>query len=232
MKKVLHILIVGMFTIGMTGCAPSMVQTTKAGTQQVEQRVGFVMTAKNVKVEAPNSIFKSIVGTAVGALIGTQIGQGAGKTVATVAGGIVGGVAGSSLSTVDGQKITVLLETKKTVMITKPIENGVEYHAGDYVMVTFTLDGQANEIEMAKEETIKKLIASRALIVQQREKVVREIVYIEKKSEQKTHKKEQTSSNKETKRDNDKSVSTRSSAPVTQISQKTNDGVDFMVVEK
>lgn len=239
MKKVVLATSITVAALMFTGCAPTMPGVAQTGTKQVEQRVGFIMTAKDVKVESDSKGFANIVGGAIGAVIGNQFGGGTGKALATGAGAAAGAVAGSLMSTVDGQELTVLLENKKTVMITKPTENNVTYNVGDYVMVTFSMDGKALGLEPAKDELVKKLVAAHTPLVRERDKVVRQTVYVpvyvpQQKANTSAKKVSQKTKTQEPKQ-KVVPITTKPatpSVPGTQINKKSDDGVDFMVVEK
>ena len=146
------------------------------------------------------------------------------------------------LSTVDGQELTVLLENKKTVMITKPVENNVSYNVGDYVMVTFGMDGKALGVEAAKEDLVKKLVAAHTPLVKERDKVVKQTVYVPVYVPQATQQNNVKKAVHKTKKQEPKAVEkvipvTAKTAPVptvpaTQINKKSNDGVEFIIEEK
>lgn len=159
-----------------TGCAG--LTGVKSGTAEVSQRMGFVTSTKEVMVESDKKEVFAGVGAAIGAGVGNLFGDGLGKTVATIGGGLAGGAAGAMASKDEGQKLTVQMEDRRIIQITKAIGSDKKFERGDYVIVTFDKTGQASDVELADKDVVNKLIDNRPPLVVEREKLVK--VYVDR----------------------------------------------------
>lgn len=146
MKKYLigTMLAVSMLTFS-TGCADKALDASRAGSIS-ESYSGVVQNVEGVSIKGDGT-WTSIIGMIVGGVVGNQLGEGAGKDLATMGGTMVGAVAGQEADVRNAQRITVRLDSGKTITTVLPIDanNPNRYKAGDNVTLYIT-NGRVTEI--------------------------------------------------------------------------------------
>lgn len=121
---------------GLTGHTYSRAEARQAQAVQF----GRLESVTPVIIEGnQNGLIGTGGGALIGGLLGNQIGGGSGKQIATVVGAIAGGVAGnhaeSNLTRVQGQELTVRLDSGRVISVVQAAENGQFMEAGARVRV-------------------------------------------------------------------------------------------------
>ncbi len=146
MKKVIYSMLVsfGLVLMG-SGCASKALPASRAGTIS-ESYTGVVRAVEPVKIKGDGK-WTSIIGMIAGGALGHQIGEGEGKDLATMGGVLVGAAAGEDMDVRDAQRITITLDSGKTITTVLPIDanNPNRYKAGDRVTI-FVTNGRVTEI--------------------------------------------------------------------------------------
>ncbi len=144
MKKVLLAASVVMSLSLVTGCAQQGLtgQTYSRNEARQVQSVQFgrLESVTPVIIEGnQNGLIGTGGGALIGGLLGNQIGGGSGKKLATVVGALAGGVAGNhaeaSLTRVQGQELTVRLDSGRIISVVQAVDNGQFMDAGARVRV-------------------------------------------------------------------------------------------------
>jgi len=128
-----------------SGCASKALDASRAGSIS-ESYSGVVLSNEAVHIKGDGK-WTSILGMISGGVLGNQIGEGEGKDLATMAGVMVGAAAGEDLDVRNAQRITVKLDSGKTITTVLPIDdnNPVMYKSGDRVTI-FVTNGRVTEI--------------------------------------------------------------------------------------
>ena len=128
-----------------SGCADKALDASRAGTIS-ESYKGVVQSVEAVNIKGDGK-WTSIIGMIAGGVLGNQIGEGAGKDLATMGGTIVGAAAGEDMDVRNAQRITVRLESGKTITTVMPIDanNPNRFKAGDPITL-FITNGRVTEI--------------------------------------------------------------------------------------
>jgi outer membrane lipoprotein SlyB len=146
MKNVMMIVVVVFSLLGISvGCASKALDASRAGTIS-ESYSGVVQSVEAVSIKGDGK-WTSIIGMIAGGVLGNQLGEGSGKDLATMGGTMVGAVAGEEADVRDAQRITVRLDSGKTITTVLPIDanNPNRYRAGDQVTLYIT-NGRVTEI--------------------------------------------------------------------------------------
>jgi outer membrane lipoprotein SlyB len=146
MKKLLisMMLVSGVLFLG-SGCASKALDASRAGTIS-ESYTGVVKAVEPVKIKGDGK-WTSIIGMIAGGALGSQIGDGAGRDLATMGGVMVGAAAGEDMDVRDAQRITIALDSGKTITTVLPIDanNPNRYSPGNRVTIYIT-NGRVTEI--------------------------------------------------------------------------------------
>jgi outer membrane lipoprotein SlyB len=144
-KSMLIVLLIFGFSGLSTGCASKALDASRAGTIS-ESYAGVVQHVEAVRIKGDGK-WTSIIGMIAGGVLGNQLGEGSGKDLATMGGTMVGAVAGEEADVRDAQRITVRLDSGKTITTVLPIDanNPNRYRAGDQVTLYIT-NGRVTEI--------------------------------------------------------------------------------------
>jgi len=128
-----------------SGCASKALDASRAGTIS-ESYSGVVQAVEDVNIKGDGK-WTSIFGMIAGGVLGNQIGDGAGRDLATMGGTIVGAAAGEDMDVRKAQRITVTLDSGKTITTVLPIDanNPRTFRAGDRVTM-FITNGKVTEI--------------------------------------------------------------------------------------
>ena len=128
-----------------SGCANKALDASRAGSIS-ESYAGVVKNVEAVSIKGDGK-WTSIFGMIAGGALGSQIGDGAGQELATMGGVIVGAAAGEDADVRNAQRITVTLDSGKTITTVLPIDanNPNKYKAGDQVTLYIT-NGRVTEI--------------------------------------------------------------------------------------
>ncbi len=128
-----------------SGCADKALDASRAGTIS-QSYTGTVQNVEAVKIKGDGK-WTSIIGMIVGGVLGNQIGEGSGKDLATIGGTMVGAVGGDEADIRSAQRITVRLDSGKTITTVLPIDanNPNRYQQGDQVTLYIT-NGRVTEI--------------------------------------------------------------------------------------
>jgi len=137
-------LVLGMLTF-TSGCASKALDASRAGTIS-ESYAGVVQNVEGVSIKGDGQM-TSIMGMILGGVLGNQIGSGSGQDLATMGGVMVGAVAGEDADVRNAQRITVRLESGKTITTVLPIDanNPNQFRAGDQITL-FITNGRVTEI--------------------------------------------------------------------------------------
>lgn len=138
-KKIAISLFVTTTMIMTSGCAGLGGVNMANEMKEVNMQLGLVVSAKDVKVAADNSVLNGTLGAGAGAMIGSLFGGGnTAKAVSTVGGGALGGATAFMLSKEDGQELTVALDDQKgkVIKVYYPIKDGIKFQKNDYVILT------------------------------------------------------------------------------------------------
>jgi len=127
------------------GCASKALDASRAGSIS-ESYAAVVKNVEPVSIKGDGK-WTSIIGMILGGVVGNQIGDGAGQDLATMGGVMVGAVAGEEADVRNAQRITVTLDSGKTITTVLPIDanNPNRYKAGDQVTLYIT-NGRVTEI--------------------------------------------------------------------------------------
>jgi outer membrane lipoprotein SlyB len=146
MKKLLSsVAIVTTLITLNSGCASKALDASRAGSIS-ESYTGVVKNVEAVNIKGDGK-WTSIIGMIAGGALGSQIGDGAGQELATMGGVIVGAAAGEDADIRNAQRITVTLDSGKTITTVLPIDanNPNRYKVGDQVTLYIT-NGRVTEI--------------------------------------------------------------------------------------
>ncbi len=128
-----------------SGCAGKALDASRAGSIS-ESYSGVVVANEAVHIKGDGK-WTSILGMIGGGVLGNQIGSGEGQDLATMAGVMVGAAAGEDMDVRNAQRITIKLDSGKTITTVLPIDdnNPTMYKAGDRVTL-FITNGRVTEI--------------------------------------------------------------------------------------
>ncbi len=128
-----------------SGCAQKVLDASRAGSIS-ESYSGVVVSNEAVHIKGDGK-WTSILGMIGGGVLGNQIGAGEGKDLATMAGVMVGAAAGEDMDVRNAQRITVKLDSGKTITTVLPLDgnNPTMYPAGSRVTL-FITNGRVTEI--------------------------------------------------------------------------------------
>ncbi len=128
-----------------SGCSSKALDASRAGTIS-ESYAGVVKNVEAVYIKGDGQM-TSIMGMILGGVVGHQFGGGSGQDLATMGGVMVGAVAGEDADVKNAQRITVRLESGKTITTVLPIDanNPNTYRSGDQVTLYIT-NGRVTEI--------------------------------------------------------------------------------------
>lgn len=146
MKKILVSMMLALGVIALTsGCSGKALDSSRAGSIS-ESYSGVVQAVEDVSIKGDGK-WTSIIGMITGGVIGHQFGGGSGKDLATIGGTMVGAVAGEEADVRSAQRITVRLDSGKTITTVLPVDgnNPNRYRAGDQVTL-FITNGRVTEI--------------------------------------------------------------------------------------
>ncbi len=146
MKKVISsIFLVLTVTMLGSGCASKALPSSRAGSIS-ESYSGIVRAVEPVSIKGDGK-WTSIIGMIAGGALGSQIGSGEGRDLATMGGVMVGAAAGEDADVRSAQRITVTLDSGKTITTVLPIDanNPNRYQAGNRVTL-FITNGKVTEI--------------------------------------------------------------------------------------
>jgi outer membrane lipoprotein SlyB len=159
--NLLIILVFGVLTAGLTGCA-----TDISGKSYSDEHVGetarslpgVVVKVRRVKV-GPDQLGKNKTGAVAGglggALLGSTMGGGRGKGLMTIGGAVAGAVGGAyaekALKTQTGLEITVKLKNGEYVTVVQGSDIG--FRRGEQVFVMVYNRGRSKVVKNDEEET-------------------------------------------------------------------------------
>lgn len=137
--------VMSLLTFSFNACASKALDASRAGSIS-ESYTGTVVSNEAVHIKGDGK-WTSILGMIGGGVLGNQIGAGEGKDLATMAGVMVGAAAGEDLDVRNAQRITVKLDSGKTITTVLPIDanNPTMYQAGNRVTL-FITNGRVTEI--------------------------------------------------------------------------------------
>jgi len=146
MKKILIATVLVLSVLSFSsGCASKALDASRAGTIS-ESYAGVVQNVEAVSIKGDGAM-TSILGMIVGGVVGHQFGGGSGQDLATMGGVMVGAVAGEDADVRNAQRITVRLESGKTITTVLAIDanNPNQFQAGDPITL-FITNGRVTEI--------------------------------------------------------------------------------------
>jgi outer membrane lipoprotein SlyB len=128
-----------------SGCASKALDASRAGSIS-ESYSGVVVSNEAVHIKGDGK-WTSILGMIGGGALGSQIGEGSGRDLATMAGVMVGAAAGEDMDVRNAQRITVKLDSGKTITTVLPLDdnNPTMYQPGNRVTL-FITNGRVTEI--------------------------------------------------------------------------------------
>lgn len=142
MHKLIKITPVLLLSLAVGGCATSNLSGdtySRAEARTVQNvQYGTVLSARPVVIEGRNDGFVGTAGgAAIGGIAGSGVGGGSGRQIATVAGAILGGILGQTIeeraTRVQGQEITLRLDSGEMISIVQQVEQVNFFSANDRV---------------------------------------------------------------------------------------------------
>lgn len=126
----------------LAGCAAPAASSTRpvytagqAG-QVISQETGLVVAVEEVLIQAPGSAAGSAgTGSQIGSAVGRGVLTGSPAAVTGALGGILGGRAGAGLDNQVGDKVTVMLDSGKTVVIVQARNQTAPLMPGERVVL-------------------------------------------------------------------------------------------------
>jgi len=137
--------ILAILPYSFNGCAQKALDASRAGSIS-ESYSGTVISNEAVHIKGDGK-WTSILGMIGGGVLGNQLGEGEGKDLATMAGVMVGAAAGEDMDVRNAQRITIKLDSGKTITTVLPIDdnNPTMYQPGNRVTI-FITNGRVTEI--------------------------------------------------------------------------------------
>ncbi|WP_293129530.1 glycine zipper 2TM domain-containing protein [Moritella sp.] len=127
-----------------TGCVGNPYGDTYAvsDTRQIQHvSYGVIIRAAPVNIEGDkgSSTVGTIAGGAVGGILGSNIGGGSGSDIAAIGGAILGGIAGNKaaqgLTKRHGVKLTIKLDSGKTIAVVQEVNPNMLFRTGQRVQI-------------------------------------------------------------------------------------------------
>jgi outer membrane lipoprotein SlyB len=139
------IAILAILPYSFNGCAQKALDASRAGSIS-ESYSGTVVNNEAVHIKGDGK-WTSILGMIGGGVLGNQLGEGEGKDLATMAGVMVGAAGGEDMDVRNAQRITIKLDSGKTITTVLPIDdnNPTMYKPGNRVTI-FITNGRVTEI--------------------------------------------------------------------------------------